>query len=74
MRRLATSLVVVVVVVLKKKTLILLILLQVERQSHGRESNRQPLRVVWVSLHYHLVVQGHLGPHIGCYHKVVVTV
>jgi len=29
---------------------------QVERQFHDRELKRQPLRLVWVPLHYHLVV------------------
>ena len=34
---------------------------QVERRFHGWESNLQPLRSVWVPLHYHLAVLGHLG-------------
>ena len=29
---------------------------QVERRFHGQVSNHQPLRSVWVSLHYHPVV------------------
>ena len=45
----------------------LLVFHQVEKHFHGWESNRQPLWSVWVPLHYHSVVQGHLGlftPHI----------
>ena len=45
--------------------------LQVERQFHGRESNRQPLHSVWVPCHYRLVVQSHLGPHVMQCHNLV---
>lgn len=35
----------------------------VERRLYGQESNRRILCLVWVSLHYHPVVKGHLRPH-----------
>ena len=33
-----------------------LVFYQVKRQFYGWESNHQPLRSIWVSLHYHHVV------------------
>ena len=43
---------------------------QVERQFHGRELNCKPLRAVWVPLHYHPVVWGHLGPNFNAHRDI----
>ena len=40
----------------RRRLIIWLIFRQVERRFHGLESNRQPLRPVWVPLHYHPVI------------------
>ena len=33
------------------------------RRFHNQDSNRQPLRSVWVPLYYHPIVKGHLKPY-----------